>query len=105
MQKLTMQGLILMITQPSYMWGKIGRIWYPAVVVTKDDVPPDTLGKLGRKVDGKVFVRWVGEGRYTSLNEKCVELLARNKTDEYRANRSNYIIEMYHLAFSELIDD
>ena len=93
------------VSSGSIVWGKVGRIWYPGVVVTQEEVPPETLAKLGRNLVGKVLVRWMGEGNYSALRDNCVELLARNKIDEYRANRSNYISKMYHLAVSELIDD
>ena len=93
------------VSPGTYVWGKIGRIWYPAIVVAQNDIPSETLQKLGRNVAGKVLVRWVGEGNYSALRENCVELLARNKTDEYRANKSNHISKMYHLALSEIIED
>ena len=73
--------------------------------MAENDIPSETLQKLGRNVAGKVLVRWVGEGNYSALRENCVELLARNKTDEYRANKSNHISKMYHLALSEIIED
>ena len=49
-------------------------------------------------------MKWWGEENFSSLLESNVELLARNKVDEYRANRSKTISKMYHLAVAELLE-
>ena len=86
------------------VWGKHGRIWYPALVVSRDEVPEIALRKLGRNLDSKILIKWWGENNYSALRDNCVEQLARNRVDEYRAHRSNQITKMYHLAVAELID-
>ena len=58
------------------VWGKHGRIWYPAVVVSRDEVPNITLQKIGRNLNGKILVKWRGENNYSALRENCVEQLA-----------------------------
>ena len=87
------------------VWGKHGRTWYPARVMGRDELPDDILQYLGRNLDGKHIVKWWGEENFSALEESKVEPLARNKTDELRANRSQYISKLYHQAVAETIDE
>ena len=79
-------------------------MWYPAKVVGLEDVPQNILHQLGRNLDGKTIVKWWGEENFSALHEKNVDMLARNKIDEFRANRSALISKMYHKAVAETID-
>ena len=87
------------------VWGKHGRVWYPAKVVGQEEVPELVLQHLGRNLDGKHLVKWWGEDNFSTLEESKIEHLARNKIDELRANRSKHISKLYHQAVAETIDD
>ena len=93
------------VTIGDIVWGKHGRVWYPAKVVSNEDVPANTMRSLGRNLVGKVIVKWWGEENYSALQEKNVEKLARNQIDEFRANRSQLISKMYYQAVAETIDE
>ena len=85
------------------VWGLHGRIWHPAHVIHDSEVPINVASKLGKQ-SGKLIVKW-WDGNYSSLPENKIELLGRNKIDEFRANRSAKIGKEYHLAVAELIDE
>lgn len=87
------------------VWAKHGRTWYPATIVGLDVVPPQVLQHLGRNLDKKQIVKWWGEENFSALDEKNIEPLARNKSDEFRANRSTYISKLYHQALAETISE
>ena len=92
------------VTVGDVVWGKHGRIWYPAQVCSIDEVPNDIYNKLGKKTEGKVIVKWWDENNYSMLPGNKVELLARNKIDEFRANRSSQIAKAYHSALADMIN-
>ena len=57
------------------VWGKHGRIWYPARVCSNEEVPDNILKKLGRNLMGKMIVKWWGEENYSALPECRIERL------------------------------
>ena len=85
------------------VWGKYGRIWYPAVVAALEDVPKNICQYLGCNIEGKRIVKWWGEENVSALAEKNVEPLARNQVDEFWAKRSKVINKLYHQAVTKSI--
>ena len=86
------------------VWGRHGRVWYPAKVVDINEIPANVAQILGRAVKNKIVVKWWNEDNYSALPESKVEPLGRNKVDEFRANVSKTISMNYHLAVAEVID-
>ena len=83
------------------VWAKHGKVWSPARVVGSEAVPKDILREFGRSLQGKIIVKWWGEEMYAALLERQVEILARNKIDEFRATKSTLISKLYHQAVVE----
>ena len=70
------------------IWGKCGRIWYPARVCTLNDIP-NNLRKKYRNTKSKILVKWYGKNTYSLLNPSQVDRLAQNKMDGCRALKSD----------------
>ena len=85
------------------VWSNHGRVWYPAVVATLEDIPENIRQYLRRSLVGKRIVRWWSEKNVSALAEKNMESLARNQLDEFWANRSKLISKLYNQAVSENI--
>ena len=85
------------------VWGKYGRIWYPAVAAALEDVPENICQYLGCNIEGKRIVKWWGEEDFSALAEKNVEPLAQNQVDEFWAKRSKVISKLYHQAVTKSI--
>ena len=46
------------------VWGKHGRIWYPAQMCTLNEIPEHVLLKLTKSIQGNVFIKWWGEDNF-----------------------------------------
>ena len=75
---------------------KHGIVWYPAVAAVLDDVPKNIRQYLGCNLEGERIVKWWGEASFSALAKYNVEPLAQNLVDEFQANRSKLISELYH---------
>ena len=48
------------------VWGKYGRFWYPAVIVSLTDVPEQFRKKFSR-VEDNFILKWFGEDRFSAV--------------------------------------
>ena len=52
------------------VWAKYYRTWYPAKVVSENELPASLKKKLAN-LEGLVAVRWYGENNYSLIQQKC----------------------------------
>ena len=86
------------------VWGLFGRIWYPATVADRGDVPEENRVCLGNK-DGRILVKWYSDGKFSLLRQCDVQMLGSNPVDESRAVRSATIRKAYHAALADSIKE
>lgn len=84
------------------VWGKHGRTWYPAKVVSKADVPLNLQKTLFRTTGDTLVVKWYGSEQYSKLKSVNVDHLAENKVDAARASRSHQMQLLYQQALADL---
>ena len=77
------------------------RTWYPAKVVSPDDIPPSLKRKL-QTSDGLIAVQWYGEDRYSLVRWANTDILAQNRIDEVRAAVSEQMLIKYNMALSDI---
>ena len=86
------------------VWAKYLRTWYPAKVVSPDDIPPSLKRKL-QTSEGLIAVQWYGEDRYSLVQRTNTDTLAQNRIDEVRAAVTEQMLIKYNLALSDVHND
>ena len=81
------------------VWGLHGRLWYPGILTSINDVPADIRNKF-RSLDNRYIIYWYGEGKYGLVRR--VEKLGITQVDAKRAARSKTIQKLYNQAIVDL---
>jgi len=85
------------------VWAKYGRMWYPAKVLSTNEIPIHLQKNLARSAQkDSVVVKWYGEDKYSRVKTGNVDMLAENKLDASRAAKNATIHLLYQLALSDL---
>ena len=68
------------------VWAKYGKFWYPATVVTWQELP-DNLKMRGFRSIGKlsVIVQWFDEVNFSKVKIQNLDVLSDNEVDLERA--------------------
>ena len=68
-------------TPGKIVWAKYGKFWYPATVITWQDLP-DNLKLRGFRKIGKssVIVQWFGEINFSKVKIQNLDELSDNET-------------------------
>ena len=86
------------------VWARYGRVWYPAKIVSSEDVSKNLHKSLFRSKPGEdaLVVKWYGEDRFSRVKTQNIDHLPENKVDAARAAKNDKIHLYYQLALSEL---
>ena len=82
------------------VWGLHGRIWYPGLLCSVNDVPENVRDNF-RVTNNKYIIWWYGDAKFSLVTR--VEKLGITQTDAKRASRSGAMQKLYNQALSDLI--
>ena len=87
------------------VWAKYGKLFYPAKVVGKKDVPIEHHRQLfSGSSDKHAVVMWYGEDKYSRVLVSKITLLAESREDAKRATNQDILL-LYNLALADLRND
>ena len=89
------------VTAGDIVWAKHGRIWYPAHVCTKHEIPELALLNLTKNIQGNLFVKWQGEDSFQMLNNwHKTKLMNTEHQDQLKQQKHITLAYMKSLTFS-----
>ena len=88
------------------VWGKYGKNYYPAKIVSHGELPERLQKGLFRlRKPESAIVKWYGEDNFSWVKIKDIDELAENKCDSARASLNEDIHQKYQLALADLRND
>lgn len=82
------------------VWGLHGRIWYPGLLCSINDVPENVRDNF-LVTNNRYIMWWYGDEKFSLVSR--VEKLGITQTDSKRASRSGAMQKLYNQALSDMI--
>ena len=82
------------------VWGLHGRIWYPGLLCSINDVPENVRDNF-LVTSNRYIMWWYGDEKFSLVSR--VEKLGITQTDSKRASRSGAMQKLYNQALSDMI--
>ena len=87
------------------VWARHQKIWYPAKIAGRADLPVSLKRKLQKSSANLVPVLWYGKDKHSLIPIRFIDHLSQNRVDESRASVSEDILVKYNEALSDLRND